>query len=245
MKKVMLITVSMLAVFSVLLTVSANRMTNKWQTPRQDDVNLTVNPPVEMVEKEYNEYSYEIDEELIFEINKDDTVSFAEAVSIGGAVIEKAYPFIDFSNITFSVNKTSYEKIYIRYIYNNNDLMWMVYCYVNSRTGYIENYGYSRDTRDAGDAIIKDYINKYKNNTETVLIEESIFQMEQQGYTDVKYDNSIIIEKDRYNILLTGTINGIQQKAVYKYWYHKDKWTKRHYIEHQFVLYPVINNWWS
>ena len=239
MKKVIIITISMLAVFSVLVGVSANQLTDRWQTPQQDEIELTASSPVEMVEKEYKEYNYEIDEELTFEPNEDDTVSFAEAVSIGGAVLEKAYPFIDFSNITFSVNKTDYEKIYIRYRYNNNGLIWTVYCYVNSRTGYVENYGYDRNTKDAGDTIINDYINRYKNDTQDAIIEDSIFQMEQMGYTDVQYDNIVIIENYQYNILLTGTINGIQEQALYKYWYHKDKWTKRHHIEHQFVLYPL------
>ena len=239
MKKVIIITISMLAVFSVLVGVSANQLTDRWQTPQQDEIELTASSPVEMVEKEYKEYNYEIDEELTFEPNEDDTVSFAEAVSIGGAVLEKAYPFIDFSNITFSVNKTDYEKIYIRYTYNNNGLLWTVYCYINSRTGYVESYGYGRDTKDEGDAIINDYINRYKNDTQDAIIEDSIFQMEQMGYTDVQYDNIVIIENYQYNILLTGTINGIQEQALYKYWYHKDKWTKRHHIEHQFVLYPL------
>lgn len=239
MKKVIIITISMLAVFSVLVGVSANQLTDRWQTPQQDEIELTASSPVEMVEKEYKEYGYEIDAELTFEPNEDDTISLAEAVSIGGAVLEKAYPFIDFSNITFSVNKTGYEKIYIRYRYNNNGLIWTVYCYVNSRTGYVESYGYGRNTKDEGDAIINDYINRYKNDTQTAIAEDSIFQMEQLGYTDVQNDNIVIIENDQYNILLTGTINGVQEQALYKYWYHKDKWTKRHHIEHQFVLYPL------
>ena len=91
---------------------------------------------------------------------------------------------------------------------------------MNSRTGYVENYGYDRNTKDAGDTIINDYINRYKNDTQTAIAEDSIFQMEQMGYTDVQYDNIVIIENYQYNILLTGTINGIQEQALYKYWYH-------------------------
>ena len=239
MKKTILAAVGMIAVFSFAVFVFSGIMEKQWQTPQQDEIELTASSPVEMVEKEYKEYGYEIDAELTFEPNEDDTISLAEAVSIGGAVLEKAYPFIDFSNITFSVNKTDYEKIYIRYTYNNNGLLWTVYCYINSRTGYVESYGYGRGTKDEGDAIINDYINRYKNDTQTAITEDSIFQMEQMGYTDVQYDDIVIIENDQYNILLTGTINGIQEQALYKYWYHKDKWTKRHHIEHQFVLYPL------
>ena len=239
MKKTILAAVGMIAVFSFAVFVFSGMMEKQWQTPQQDEIELTISSPVEMVEKEYKEYGYEIDAELTFEPNEDDTISLAEAVSIGGAVLEKVYPFIDFSNITFSVNKTDYEKIYIRYRYNDNGLIWTVYCYVNSRTGYVENYGYGRDTKDDGDAIINDYVKRYKNDTQTAITEDSIFQMEQLGYTDVQYENIVIIENDQYNILLTGTINGIQEQALYKYWYHKDKWTKHHHIEHQFVLYPL------
>ena len=238
-KKTILAAVGMIAMFSFAVFAFSGMMEKQWQTPQQDEINLTAQSPVEMVEKEYKEYGYEIDAELTFEPNEDDTISLDEAVSIGGAVLEKAYPFIDFSNITFSVNKTGYEKIYIRYTYNNNGLLWTVYCYINSRTGYVESYGYGRDTKNEGDAIINDYIKRYKNDTQTAITEDSIFQMEQMGYTDVQYDDIVIIENDQYNILLTGTINGIQEQALYKYWYHKDKWTKRHHIEHQFVLYPL------
>ena len=61
MKKVIIITISMLAVFSVLVGVSANQLTYRWQTPQQDEIELTASSPVEMVEKEYKEYPYIVD----------------------------------------------------------------------------------------------------------------------------------------------------------------------------------------
>lgn len=237
MKKVILITISMLAVFSVLLAMSANQLTDRWQTPQQDEINLTVQSPVEMVQKEYKEYNYELAEKLMFEAGEYDTISFAEAVSMGGAVLEKSYPFIDFSQVTFTVNKSNFEMIIMQYSYYDKDLYWSVYCEINSRTGNIENFGYTRNTGNTADAVINEYINKYKDNPEQLLTEEAMYNMEQIGYTDVAYSNNIVRE-GVYNIFVTGKMNGQEQRAVYKYWCTQDRWNKRYYIEHHFALYP-------
>lgn len=236
-KKTIFAAIGMIALFSLTVFAFSGIMEKQWQTPRQDDVNLTVQSPVEMVEQEYREYNYKIDEELTFEENKYDTVSFAEAVSIGGTVLEKVYPFIDFGQITFSVNKVSYEKVIIQYSYNSDDLRWTVYCYINSRTGYVENYGYSRNTKDAEDVIIKNYLEEYKNDTESLFVKESASQMEQMGYTDIKHYDTKITENNIYNIYLTGKMNGVEEKVLYKYWYYK--WSNRYYVEHHFTLYPL------
>jgi len=96
MKKVIIITISMLAVFSVLVGVSANQLTNRWQTPLQDEIELTASSPVEMVEKEYKEYPYI----LLNELSDDDSIiSATEAVGIAGQAVEQIFADADFSKL--------------------------------------------------------------------------------------------------------------------------------------------------
>lgn len=96
MKKTIIITISMLAVFSFLAWVSANQLTNKWQTPRQDEMELSVSSPVEIVEKEYKEYPYTLLNEAI---DKDSNISPTEAVGIIGETVKQIFSDMDFSKL--------------------------------------------------------------------------------------------------------------------------------------------------
>ena len=59
MKKTILITLAMLCVFGGVVAFGAGRVSDHWQTPWQDKLNLSIVSPVEMVNSEIKEYSFE------------------------------------------------------------------------------------------------------------------------------------------------------------------------------------------
>ncbi|MBP1552489.1 MAG: hypothetical protein J6C04_09435, partial [Oscillospiraceae bacterium] len=118
MKKVIIITISMLAVFSVLVGVSANQLTDRWQTPQQDEIELTASSPVEMVEKEYKEYPYIVDTDSgAIEIVQEGMLTYAEAASSMGSVLELAMPTLDMSDQTAKMGLYSYSQDKTKMVY--------------------------------------------------------------------------------------------------------------------------------
>ena len=136
MKKVIIITISMLAVFSVLVGASANQLTDRWQTPQQDEIELTTSSPVEMVEKEYKaigEYSYISNEENNKMVSEKEQfyektnfemepkmITYEQVAYIGGSLLEQIFPkeeiydkqFIIYGGYNLTGKKTL--QVYIR-----------------------------------------------------------------------------------------------------------------------------------
>ena len=52
MKKTIIITISMLCMFGAVVIFAASRVSNQWQTPQHDEIDLSVSYPVEIAEKE-------------------------------------------------------------------------------------------------------------------------------------------------------------------------------------------------
>ena len=108
MKKTIIITLSMLCAFAIAAAVLSNQLTNMWQSPQQDSIDLSVSSPVEQVEKEYKaigEYSYisseeynktvfeeeQIYEKINFEIEPD-MITYEQVAYTGGALLEQIFP---------------------------------------------------------------------------------------------------------------------------------------------------------
>ena len=60
MKKTMIITVAMLCVFGAVVMFGADRVSNDWQQPQQDDVEISTVSPIEQVENSIKKYEYDI-----------------------------------------------------------------------------------------------------------------------------------------------------------------------------------------
>ena len=158
MKKVIIITISMLAVFSVLVGVSANQLTDRWQTPLQDEIELTVSSPVEMVEKEYKEYPYIVDTDSgAIEIVQEGMLTYAEAASSMGSVLELAMPTLDMSAQTAKMGLYSYSQDETKMVY--------VMRYGDNSTRYGESIDIAADAY-TGDVVFVRIYATPENNVE-------------------------------------------------------------------------------
>ena len=89
MKKTIIITISMLCVFGAVVMFGADRVSNDWQQPQQDDkIDISIESPIENMESEIKKYPYKANDES--ELEKGD-VSYQEAVYTAGVVLEQIY----------------------------------------------------------------------------------------------------------------------------------------------------------
>jgi len=111
MKKTIIITIAMLYVFGAVVMFGADRVSNDWQQPQQDDVEISTVSPVERVEEEYKEYSYGIDEKSKYIENVDDgMLTYSEASSIMGSALESILPTLKLSEKTATIGLYRYPK---------------------------------------------------------------------------------------------------------------------------------------
>ncbi|MBP1572015.1 MAG: hypothetical protein J6C76_08955, partial [Oscillospiraceae bacterium] len=107
MKKTILAAVGMIAVFSFAVFVFSGMMEKQWQIPQQDEIELTISSPVEMVEKEYKEYKYNTDVKSNWFYGKTELkngmLTYSEAASIAGKYIEEMYWYVDINDVTFDI----------------------------------------------------------------------------------------------------------------------------------------------
>lgn len=59
MKKTIVLTLAVLASFGVLMIFGSGYIQNNWQAPIEDDVEISVNSPVENVQQQYKEYKWD------------------------------------------------------------------------------------------------------------------------------------------------------------------------------------------
>lgn len=110
MKKTIIITLAMLIVFGGAVIFGADRVSDQWQTPQKDDVNIIVNSPVDMVENSLKEYKYvQMDEnhfawaayrDFVTEY-ADGMISPQEAVAYGCTAMEAVFPHLKLEDVSF------------------------------------------------------------------------------------------------------------------------------------------------
>ncbi|MBQ7816403.1 MAG: hypothetical protein IJ339_03455, partial [Oscillospiraceae bacterium] len=108
MKKTIIITIAMLCVFGAVVMFGSDIVSNDWQQPQQDDVEVSVKSPVLKVENEFKIYNFITPESKderykdLWDINyptyvepQEDMLTYMQAASYGGATIEKYFPHLD------------------------------------------------------------------------------------------------------------------------------------------------------
>ena len=137
MKKTIALTISMLAVFYVIIMAFSSKVESDWQQPHSDSVDLTVSSPVDMVEKQYKIYDYQTGADCsdiyrhaseyrsMFSIGqKDGMLTTEQAASICGNTFETLYPqnslavpiYIQLVTYPHTENKAEYSAVYMEYI---------------------------------------------------------------------------------------------------------------------------------
>lgn len=109
MKKTIIITIAMLCVFGAVVMFGADKVSTDWQQPQKDNVEITVNSPVNMVENSLKEYKYVQDENhFATEAYKafatefvEGMISPQEAVAYGCTAMENVFPHLNLEEVTF------------------------------------------------------------------------------------------------------------------------------------------------
>lgn len=156
MKKTILITLAMLCVFGGVVAFGAGRVSDHWQTPWQDKLNLSIVSPVEMVNSEIKEYSFERLEnlarqprynELYTEYkhlkaeHKEGMLTFAEAAAKGGTLAEKLCTDLDLKDKTVALELITLPEEYMGstvfcgYFHNEEETVYTVAYLVDAFTG--------------------------------------------------------------------------------------------------------------
>ena len=109
MKKTIIITIAMLCVFGAAIMAGASKVSDNWQQPNEDKVELSTVSPVERVEEEYKEYPYIIDEKSKYIENiADGMLTYPEASSIMGSALESILPTLKLSEKTATIGLYRY-----------------------------------------------------------------------------------------------------------------------------------------
>lgn len=136
MKKTIILTFIMLSTFVLGASAFSGCISNSWEQPQSDSVDLTVSSPVDMVEKEYKIYDYQTGTECdeiyrheseylsMFSVEyKDGMLTTEQAASICGNAFETWYPqnflagpfYIQSVLYPHSGDKPAYSAKYIEY----------------------------------------------------------------------------------------------------------------------------------
>jgi len=108
MKKTIIITLTMLIIFGGAVMFGASRVSNDWQQPSEDDVEISANSPVELVQNEFKMYNFVLASDkpetyqtlwkygvkYYIEPTKD-MLTYIQAASCGGTIIEQHFDWID------------------------------------------------------------------------------------------------------------------------------------------------------
>ena len=108
MKKTIIITIAMLCVFGAVVMFGADRVQADWQKPSEDDVEISANSPVELVQNEFRMYNFVLPSDkpetyqtlwkygvkYYIEPTKD-MLTYVQAASCGGTIIEQHFDWID------------------------------------------------------------------------------------------------------------------------------------------------------
>ena len=237
MKKTILITLSMLCAFAIAAAVLSNQLTNMWKSPQQDSIDLSVSSPVEQVEQIYKEYRYTTDISDSFKNEyyysgtvpyRDGMISFGEAVSIAGGLLENVLPFLNIDDIVFIAGiierpNTDTEEYLITYKETgDNNINWNVKCYINAVTGEAAGISFYRHLQKRDDEVIKGIVEQVEKDPEQFLKDKSINDVYDMGYEKVTY-SSIITEKDSsdksYTVSVTAKINERTDLLLFYYVY--------------------------
>lgn len=137
MKKTIIITIAMLCVFGAVVMFGADRVSNDWQQPQQDETNIEVKPVIDKVEEEIASYPYNSESE--FSNVTEAMVSPQEIVYIGGTIFEYFWEDLDMKSCKANV-------FYDRSLKTKNGPLydyWIEYSdedgYTNIR-GFIDEY---------------------------------------------------------------------------------------------------------
>lgn len=92
MKKTLLFTIIMLAVFAAAVISVSKKVETEWQQPQSDSIELEVSSPVEQVEKEFKVHKYQTSEnfEEIYKNDADYRGQFATPYADGMLTVEQA-----------------------------------------------------------------------------------------------------------------------------------------------------------
>jgi len=101
MKKTIIITFAMLIVFGGAVIFGADRVSDQWQTPQQDETNIEVKPVIDMVEEEFENYLYAKDIEI--EEITEDMVTQQEAAYIAGTMFEYFWKDLNMKGIEATI----------------------------------------------------------------------------------------------------------------------------------------------
>ena len=109
MKRTIIITLAMLIVFGGAVIFGADRVSNDWQQPQKDNMDIVVSSPVNMVENSLKEYKYTQDKNhFAYDAYKDYEIEFTEgmispkeAVAYGCTAMENVFPHLNLEELTF------------------------------------------------------------------------------------------------------------------------------------------------
>ena len=155
MKKTIIITLAMLCVFGGMVAFGAWQVSGHWQTQQQDKLNLSVVSPVERVNSEVKEYSFERFENFADQQpyadwyrqwnhfkteHKDGMLTFAEAAAQGGTLAEELCTDLDLKDKTvamelISVPDKSGATVFCGYYYNEEETVYTIAYFIDAFTG--------------------------------------------------------------------------------------------------------------
>ena len=249
MKKTILAAVGMIAVFSFAVFVFSGMMEKQWQTPQQDEIELTASSPVEMVEKEYKEYKYNTDVKSNWFYGKtelkDGMLTYSEAASIAGKYIEEMYWYVDISDVIFDIAVLDDNRFLVQHLgteeKGEKSFYLIINCYIDAYTGEIISIGNTIKSTNYTDKLITELISEIENNPETFITDKIKQAVEMMGYNNISYLNimqnlygyeiSVEAESELKKDLLCFEINN---------YYVKEELINWNSIEYNCRVYPDV-----
>ena len=248
-KKTILAAVGMIAVFSFAVFVFSGMMEKQWQTPQQDEIELTASSPVEMVEKEYKEYKYNTDVKSNWFYGKtelkDGMLTYSEAASIAGKYIEEMYWYVDISDVIFDIAVLDDNRFLVQHLgteeKGEKSFYLIINCYIDAYTGEIISIGNTIKSTNYTDKLITELISEIENNPETFITDKIKQAVEMMGYNNISYLNimqnlygyeiSVEAESELKKDLLCFEINN---------YYVKEELINWNSIEYNCRVYPDV-----
>ncbi|MBR2028873.1 MAG: hypothetical protein IKA10_07820 [Oscillospiraceae bacterium] len=156
MKRTIIITLAMLIIFGGAVIFGAGRISEGWQKPQHDDVALSAVSPVERVNSELKEYSFEKFESFAGQPPYDDwyrqckhlkadptdgMLTYAEAAAQGGTWAEKFCTDLDLNDKTIALELITLPKeyngstVFCGYYYNEEETVYTVAYLIDAFTG--------------------------------------------------------------------------------------------------------------
>ena len=156
MKKTIIITFCMLCAFGALLYMGSAVVSDRWQQHQQDEVSLSVVSPVERVNKEVKEYSFDRFENFSHQPpydgwyrqwnhlktdHKEGMLTYAEAAAQGGSMAEELCTDLDLKDKTVALElitlpmEYSGSTVFCGYYYNEEETVYTVAYLVDAFTG--------------------------------------------------------------------------------------------------------------